>query len=86
MADFSKTKKSLKGLNNGIKGAPIKGTQKRDRRLDLRASQSELDLIDELVKVLHERRNVGKTRMDMLMYLVEREYTKQDALRVISKV
>jgi len=74
MADFVK------------RGAPIKGNKKRGERLDLRASETEIAMLDELVQVLHKRRGVGLSRMDLIAYLLEREYEKQDKIRVISKI
>lgn len=73
MADFVK------------RGRAPKGAKKRSERLDLRASEQEIALLDELVQVLHKRRGVGLSRMDLIAYLLEREYAKQDEIRVISK-
>ncbi len=83
MANFIKATQRIK---TGKLGAPTKSGKARDKRFECRATEDELALIDELVAVLHKRRQVGNTRMDMLMYLVEREYAKQDEIRVISKV
>lgn len=75
MADFNK--KNI--------GRPAKGAKKRQERLDLRASKDEIGMLDELRVVLNKRRGVGLSRMDCLAYLIEREYEKQDSIRVISK-
>lgn len=37
-------------------GRPIKGTSKRDKSLQLRMSQEELDILDECAKRLNESR------------------------------
>lgn len=37
-------------------GRPVKGTSKRDKSLQLRMSQEELDLLDECSKILGESR------------------------------
>lgn len=66
-------------------GRPAKGAKTRVKRLDLRASEQEIALLDELVQVLHKRRNVGLSRMDLIAYLLEKEYAHQDSIRVISK-
>ncbi len=37
-------------------GRPIKGTSKRDKSLQLRMSEDELELLDECAKILNETR------------------------------
>lgn len=76
MADFN-TKKI---------GRTIKGSKKRSERMEVRASSDELAMLDELVIVLHKRKGTGLSRMDCLAFLIEREYEKQDKIRVISKL
>lgn len=58
-------------------GRPVKGAKKRDQRLNLRVSVQELDLLDQLAVILNKRRNIGESRSDLLAYLVEREFEKQ---------
>lgn len=55
-------------------GRPIKGTSKRDKSLQLRMSQEELDLLDECAKSL------AKTRTDVVnqgILLVKQELDKK---------
>lgn len=61
----------------------VKSNKKRVKRLDLRCSEQELDNIDFLIKVLHKRRNLNKSRMDLFVYLVEKEITYQDKIRIV---
>lgn len=82
MANFVKAKNTFR--TNKI-GAPTKNGLPRDRWLaKQRATAHELELINELKVVLAKRLNIHST-MDMIMYLVEKEYGKQDHQRVISK-
>lgn len=37
-------------------------------------------MLDELAAILNKRRNTGESRSDLLAYLVEREYEKQQNL------
>jgi hypothetical protein len=82
MANFVKVKQRVK---TGQIGAPTKSGKPRDKWLaKQRATDDELALIKELQAVLSKRRQI-KSTMDMIMYLVEKEYAHQDAIRVISK-
>ncbi len=82
MANFITEKKRVQ---TGLKGAPTKTGTARSKRFECRVTEDELGMINELVKVLAARRNVEVSRIDMLMYLVDKEYNKQDSIRVISK-
>lgn len=55
-------------------GRPVKGTSKRDKSLQLRMSQDELDLLDECSKLL------GESRTDVVnrgIKLVKKELDKK---------
>lgn len=82
MANFVTEKKRVK---TGKIGAPTKNGTKRDKWFGKqRVSEDELILIEELFEVLKKRRNIT-SKSDMLMYLVNKEYSHQDDIRVISK-
>lgn len=82
MANFVKEKKRIK---TGNIGAPTKsGTPRNEWFGKQRVTKDELILINELFEVLKKRRNIT-SKSDMLMYLVQKEYSHQDSIRVISK-
>jgi GTPase len=82
MANFVTEKKRIK---TGKIGAPTKNGVKRDKWFGKqRVTEDELVLIEELFEVLKKRRNIT-SKSDMLMYLVNKEYSHQDEIRVISK-
>lgn len=80
MADFNKKSESKLGTQDR-RGAPTKGGQKRDNVFPIKLSNHELDMYDELVIILNKRRNVDATRPGLLIYLLEREYEKQQNLK-----
>jgi hypothetical protein len=83
MANYVKEKSRFR---NAQIGAPLKNGLPRDRWLaKQRATVDELALINELKLVLSKRLKIHST-MDMIMYLVEKEYSKQDHQRVISSI
>lgn len=82
MANFITEKKRVK---TGKAGAPTKTGTVRDQWFGKqRVTEDELILINELFEVLKKRKNIT-SKSDMLMYLVQKEYTHQDSIRVISK-
>lgn len=83
MANFVKDKQRVK---SGKIGAPTKNGTKRDQWFNkCRVTEDELVLINELFEVLKKRKNI-ESKSDMLMYLVNKEYSHQDGIRVISKL
>jgi len=70
MADFTKP------------GRPRIGIKKRDKQVKFFIDEDESGLFDDLVVILKKRRNIN-SRVDVFMYLVHREYNKQDKIKLI---
>lgn len=81
MANFAKDKKRVR---EGKIGAPTKTGKVRDQWLSKqRATVDELALLKELLAVMKYRRGIN-SMMDLIMYMAENEYSKQDEIRVIA--
>jgi len=61
-----------------------KGTLKRNKVIPLKLSKDELDLLDILVNVIAERRNIAPNRPGLLVYLLERAYEKEQAIEMFN--
>lgn len=61
---------------------PVKGTLKRNKVIPLKVSKDELDLLDVLVNVMAERRNIAPNRPGLIVYLLERAYEKEQAIEI----
>jgi len=72
MADFAKP------------GRPRIGIKNRDKQVKFFIDEDEAKIFNDLVEILSKRRNIN-SRVDVFMYLVNREYTRQDKIRIINK-
>lgn len=71
MADFTKV------------GRPRIGAKKREKQVKFFIDEDESDLFASLFVIMNKRRGIN-SRVDLFMYLVNREFTKQDKLRVVN--
>lgn len=71
-------------MANFIKvGRPRIGLKKRQKQIKFFVDEDESKLFDDLVEILKKRRKIN-SRVDVFIYLIDREFHKQDKLRVIA--
>ena len=70
MADFTKA------------GRPRIGLKKREKQVKFFIDEDEALLFADLFETMKKRRNIN-SRVDLFMYLVHREFTKQDKIKII---
>lgn len=61
---------------------PPKGTLKRSKQIALLLSKNEIDLMDILVNLAADRRNIAPNRPGLLVYLLERYYEKEQEIEI----
>lgn len=63
-------------------GRPRIGLKKREIQVKFFIDEDEAKLFSDLVEIMKKRRNI-MSRVDLFMYMVNREFHKQDKLRII---
>lgn len=64
------------------KGRTRISSKKREIQKKFVIDEDESKLFDDLLTVMKKRRNINSS-VDLFMYLVNQEYTKQDRIRII---
>ncbi|HXP51586.1 MAG TPA: hypothetical protein VN922_16635 [Bacteroidia bacterium] len=65
-------------------GRPRIGLKNRDKQKKFFIDEDELKIWDDLFEIMAKRRNIN-SQVDLFMYLVNREYTRQDKIKIINK-
>lgn len=63
-------------------GRPRIGLKKRQIQVKFFVDEDEAKLFSDLVEIMKKRRKIN-SRVDVFMYLVDREFHKQDKLRIV---